>query len=214
MNGIKSLDKQDRPREKLLAKGQVALSDLELLQVIIGSGIQDADVTKISLQIHELLERNNGKITIDELIKIRGVSTATASKLVASLELTSRFVKSGLKISTMEDALPLLADIRNKKQEHFVVITLDGAHRVIEKRTIAIGILNASLVHPREVFADAITDHAAAIIVAHNHPSGSPEPSSADKDVTSRLREAGKLLGIDVLDHIVVTVTSENIVGA
>jgi DNA repair protein RadC len=100
-----------------------------------------------------------------------------------------------------------LADIRDKKQEYFVCLTLDGANRLITKRVISIGTLTSSLVHPREVFADAITDRAASIIVAHNHPSGTLTPSDADRQVTERLREAGELLGVALIDHILLTKT-------
>ncbi|HMQ96256.1 MAG TPA: JAB domain-containing protein, partial [Candidatus Saccharibacteria bacterium] len=98
-----------------------------------------------------------------------------------------------------------LSDIRDKKQEYFVCLTLDGANRLIAKRIITIGTLTASLVHPREVFAEAITDRAASIIVAHNHPSGNTEPSQADRDVTERLKEAGLILGVQLEDHLIVT---------
>jgi DNA repair protein RadC len=209
---IQSLSPQDRPREKLLARGEASLSDLELLQVIIGSGIKGADVIKLSKDIHALLILHNGKVTLEQLTGIRGISTATASKLVASLELTGRFVKTGTKVETEDDVLPLLADIRFKKQEHFVVITLDGANRLIDKRVITIGTLNASLVHPREVFADAVADRAAGIVIAHNHPGGSLEPSGPDIVTTKRLRAAGELLGIRLLDHIIVTATGHCIV--
>lgn len=212
MSSILALEKTDRPREKLFAKGQASLTDLELLQVIIGSGVRGADVTKISQEILKLLEASNGKLELEQLVKIKGVSTATAAKLLASLELTSRFVKTGVKINKPEDVLPLVAELRSKKQEHFVVLTLDGANRLIEKRTVSIGTLSASLVHPREVFADAIADRAAGIIVVHNHPGGSLEPSGADIEVTKRLREAGQLLGIRMLDHIIVTPTDHVVV--
>lgn len=202
---IQNINKQDRPREKLIIKGQGALSNLELLQVIIGSGVSGADVTQISRKILKLLEDQHGKVTLEQLTIIKGVSTATAAKLIAALELTSRFSYTGTEISTPEDALPLLADIRTKKQEHFVVLTLDGANRLIEKRLISVGTLNVSLVHPREVFADAITDRSASIIVAHNHPSETLEPSEADLGVTRRLAEAGELLGIRLIDHLIVT---------
>lgn len=202
---VKLLAKEDRPREKMLARGEQALSDLELLQVVIGSGVQGADVTQISKEILKLLEAQNGKVTLEQLLKIKGVSTATATKLLASLELTSRFVKTGVKIQNSTDVLPLVADLRSKKQEHFVVLTLDGANRLIERRTVSIGTLSASLVHPREVFADAIADRAASIIVVHNHPGGSLEPSNADVEVTKRLREVGVLVGIKLLDHIILT---------
>jgi len=209
---VLSLRPADRPREKLLAKGEAHLSNHELLQVVIGSGIAGADVTKIADDILAVMERHNGKPTMDELVAIRGVSLATASKLLASLELTGRFNHSGKRIMDEDNVLELLADIRHKQQEHFVVLTLDGANRLIEKRIITIGTLNASLVHPREVFADAITDRAAGIVVAHNHPGGSLEPSGPDIIVTKRLRAAGELLGIRLLDHIIVTASSHCVV--
>lgn len=205
MTTIKSMAVHERPREKLLSRGQSSLSNEELLQVVIGSGIRGADVTSIAAQILELMSSSNGKLTIEALLDIRGIGKAAATKLVASLELTGRFNHTGKQIMDETALLGMLDDIRYKKQEHFVVITLDGANRLIEKRVITIGTLNESLVHPREVFADAITDRAAGIIVAHNHPGGSMHASSPDKMVTKRLAAAGKLLGIKLLDHIVVT---------
>lgn len=211
---IKDLAVHERPREKMLAKGQQHLSNRELLQVFIGSGIKGADVTAIAEQVLSLLERYHCKPTLEQLLSIKGISTATATKLLASLELTGRLNYSGVKIETEDDVLPLLADIRFKKQEHFVVLTLDGANRLIEKRIVTIGTLNASLVHPREVFADAITDRAAGIVVAHNHPGGSLEASGPDLVVTKRLQAAGELLGIKLLDHIIVTATGHSVVEA
>ena len=108
-------------------------------------------------------------------------------------------------IDSPDKAADQLADIRDKKQEYFVCLTLDGANRLITKRIITIGTLTSSLVHPREVFAEAITDRAASIIIAHNHPSGNLQPSDADRAVTERLREAGELLGINLVDHIIIT---------
>lgn len=207
LSPMRSLAVVDRPREKMLAKGAAALSDAELLQVVVGSGIRGADVTKIADNLLELLRMQNGKLTLEQLTDVRGVSVATATKLLASLELTGRFVKKGMRIDTVDDVLPLLADIRNRKQEHFVVITLDGANRVIERRVITVGTINASLVHPREVFADAITDRAASIVVAHNHPSGTLHASQPDVDITKRLTAVGKLLGIQLFDHVIVTET-------
>jgi DNA repair protein RadC len=212
MPTIKSLAIHDRPREKMLAWGERHLTNAELVQVIVGSGIKGADVTQIADKIVALLELQNGRLTLDQLRAVRGVSTATATKLLASLELTGRFNHAGTLVQTEDDVLPLLADIRHKKQEHFVALTLDGAQRLIEKRIVTIGTLNSSLVHPREVFADAITDRAAAIVVAHNHPGGSLHPSGPDLVVTRRLRAAGELLGIKLLDHIIVTPTSHCVV--
>ena len=195
----------ERPRERMLAHGDDMLSNEELLQVIIGSGVRGADVITISRQILQILRLNGGNVTLDELLTIRGVGEATALRLLASLRLMQRFTNTGTLITMPEQAIPLLEDIRYKQQEHFVVITLDGANRVIQKRIVTIGTINASLVHPREVFAEAITDRAASIVVAHNHPGGSLRPSQPDIDVTDRLRAAGTLLGIQLFDHIIIT---------
>ena len=182
-----------------------ALSELELLQIIIGSGVKGASATKIAQQILTLMEQGQTTLEFDKLVKIKGINTATATRLIASLEIAKRFAISNIKVKSVEDVVPLLSGISNKKQEHFVAITLDGSNRIIQKRTISIGTLSASLVHPREVYANAITDRAASIIVAHNHPGGSLEPSKADTEVTKRLRECGVLLGIRLLDHLIVT---------
>ena len=201
---IQKLDKKDRPREKLLAKGAENLTDIELIQIIIGSGVKNADVTKISKQIKKLLDTNGYKIISEQLTAIKGVSTATATKLVALFELAEREFKDFTIIDSAEKAAMLVPELKDTKQEHLIVLSLDGANRLIQKRLISIGTLNASLVHPREVFADPITDRAASIIVIHNHPSGTPEPRDADIQITKRLQDAGKLLGINVLDHIII----------
>lgn len=205
MTKIQNLDKNERPREKLLAKGAQNLTDLELIQIIIGSGVKGADVTKISRQIKKLIDTNGYKITLEQLTAIKGVSTATATKLVALFELAEREFKDFTIIDSAEKAVALVPELKDAKQEHLIVLSLDGANRLIQKRLISIGTLNASLVHPREVFADPITDRAASIIVIHNHPSGSLNPSTADLEVTQRLRTAGEILGINLIDHAVVT---------
>ena len=136
----------------------------------------------------------------------RGIGKAIAEKFLKEGFDVTGFDRKAASI-VQEHYTHFCLDIRDKKQEHFVCLTLDGANRLIAKRTITIGTLTASLVHPREVFADAITDRAASIIVAHNHPSGNLTPSAADREVTARLHSAGELLGIDVIDHIIVTAT-------
>ena len=196
-----------RPREKLQARGAAALSDYELLMAIIGSGSAHADVTKIARDVRKILSEKGSNLTYEDLLKIKGLGAAKATQLMASFELWRRQFEVSERpiIDSAEKAVELLGDIRSKKQEYFVCLTLDGANRLIAKRVISIGTLTASLVHPREVFAEAITDRAASIIVAHNHPSGNLEPSIADKEVTERLRQAGEILGIDLLDHILIT---------
>lgn len=205
MSSIKDIAKEDRPREKLLARGVSVLSSEELLQVIIGSGVKGFDVVKISKALLKLLEETNGKPTLDEISEVKGVSVATATKLLASLEVANRFTKTGTKIRSIEDVAMILSDIRTKKQEHFVLLTLDGADCLIDRHVTSIGTVNASLIHPRDIFAQALADNAASIIIAHNHPGGSLEPSEADRDVTKRLQEAGKLLGISMQNHVIVT---------
>ena len=195
-----------RPREKLQARGAAALSDYELLMAIIGSGSAHADVTKIARDVRKILSEKGSNLTYEDLLKIKGLGAAKATQLMASFELWRRQFEVSERpiIDSAEKAVELLGDIRSKKQEYFVCLTLDGANRLIAKRVISIGTLTASLVHPREVFAEAITDRAASIVVAHNHPSGNLEPSIADKEVTERLRQAGEILGIEVLDHLIL----------
>lgn len=196
----------DRPREKLARKGPAALTDLELLQALIGSGNAQADVTQIARSILKLLKRDR-ELTQDALEHVKGIGPAKLSELLAGFELARRYLLEPDRpiIDSPEKAVEQLADIRDKKQEYFVCLTLDGANRLIAKRIITIGTLTSSLVHPREVFAPAIEDRAASIIIAHNHPSGNLEASDADHAVTQRIRDAGELLGISLIDHILIT---------
>jgi DNA repair protein RadC len=196
-----------RPREKLQAKGAASLSDYELLMAIIGSGTAQADVTKIARNVQKLIKEKGSDLQLDDLLGVKGLALAKATPVMASFELWRRQFEVSERpiIDSPEKAVEQLADIRDKKQEYFVCLTLDGANRLIAKRVITIGTLTASLVHPREVFAEAVTDRAASIIVAHNHPSGNLEPSQADRDVTERLQNAGELLGISLVDHVIIT---------
>lgn len=196
-----------RPREKLQAKGAEVLSDYELLMAIIGSGTAQADVTKIARDVQKLIAEKASGLTYDDLIAIKSLGPAKAAQIMAGYELWRRQFEVSERpiIDSPETAVAQLSDIRDKKQEYFVCLTLDGANRLIAKRVISIGTLTSSLVHPREVFAEAITDRAASIIVAHNHPSGNLAASEADRAVTERLREVGELLGITLLDHLIVS---------
>lgn len=205
---INDRQKHDRPREKLQAKGAEALSDYELLMAIIGSGNKQADVTVIAKNVLKLFKTEGG-ISYQLLAKVDGIGAAKATEITAAFELAKRYLADHEQpiISDSDTALEQLADIRNKKQEYLVCLTLDGANRLIAKRVITIGTLTSSLVHPREVFADAITDRAASIIVAHNHPSGRLVASPEDKEVTKRLVSVGEMVGIDVIDHIIVAPT-------
>jgi DNA repair protein RadC len=215
MSKITDRRKDLRPREKLQQKGAESLSEYELLMAIIGSGNAQSDVTKIARDVQKLIAEKGSELAYDDLLTIKSLGPAKATGIIAGFELWRRQFEVSERpiIDSPESAVAQLTDIRDKKQEYFVCLTLDGANRLIAKRIITIGTLTSSLVHPREVFADAITDRAASIIVAHNHPSGSLDPSEADKDVTKRLKEASSLLGITMLDHVIVTKTAFTVIS-
>lgn len=205
---IHQLPQADRPREKLQVKGPAALSDFELLEVLIGTGNAGSDLGTIARRIQKLLQKGTEALTLEALSAIKGVSLATAGKLLASLELSKRhLVRDVEPLRNIDDFVARLSDIRTKQQEHFVCLTLDGGQRLIAQRTITVGTLDSVLAHPREVFADAIVDRAASVVVAHNHPSGDPNPSPKDITLTQQLVAAGQLLGITLRDHIILTKT-------
>ena len=212
---MSAIPKEDRPREKLQVKGPVALSDFELLQALIGSGNAQVDVATIAKATLKLIQKYGADVTYEQLQTVVGLGSAKITEILAAIELSRRYLMSSEQpiIDSPEKAVEQLAEIRDKKQEYFVCMTLDGANRLIAKRIITIGTLTASLVHPREVFADAITDRAASIIVAHNHPSGSLVISGEDLRLTNRLRGCGELLGVALLDHIVLTKSSFSLVA-
>ncbi|MCK4667751.1 DNA repair protein RadC [Candidatus Dependentiae bacterium] len=205
MKKIKEMLSFERPREKMFKKGVSIMSNTELLAVLIGSGIKGRSVMQVAKEINKLIEKDFFKLNLKTLCSIEGVGKVKALQLIAAVELSRRFlIKDKVKIQSPESVVSLVHELKDKKQEYFMTITLDGAYNMIKKRVVSIGILNESLVHPREVFADAISDRAAAIVLIHNHPSGEVNPSNEDLIVTKRLMEAGKLLGIKILDHIII----------
>lgn len=205
MKQIKSIPEFDRPREKMEKKGAKALSDLELLAVLLGSGIQGKDVFAVARDILKLAQGDFNNINLEKLRDIEGVGLAKACQIMAAIEFSKRFlIKEGIKVKNIDDVIKLVEELRAKKQEYFLSLTLDGASYLIQKRTVFIGTLNHSIVHPREVFADAISDRAAGIIFVHNHPSGNVDPSKEDIAITNRLLEVGKMVGIEVIDHVIV----------
>ncbi|MCP5053459.1 MAG: JAB domain-containing protein [bacterium] len=202
---IKQIPEFDRPREKLVGKGPKALSNLELMVVLLGTGIKGRDVFAVASDVADTTERDFERLSVDLLKGIHGIGPARACQVMAAIEFSRRFlVNTGIRITNDVDVLPLVDELRDKKQEYFLTLTLDGGHNLIEKRTVFIGTLNQSLIHPREIFADAISDRAAAIIFVHNHPSTDVYPSKEDILVTNRLVDVANLLGIEVLDHIIV----------
>jgi len=206
MKRLNEMYRDDKPREKMLKKGANALKKEELIAVILGSGIKGQDILELSKSITTLIDKIGiDRVTIDDLTKLKGVGEVKALQILASIEFAKRYLeKNRPLIESAKDVWSLLYEYREKKQEYLLSITLDGASRLIRKRVVTVGILNQSLVHPREVFADAIADRAAGVIIAHNHPSGELYPSRADMQVTDRLRDAGRILGIELLDHIII----------
>jgi DNA repair protein RadC len=199
---------QDRPREKIAKRGAKALSDVELIALILGSGTRSRDVLTVATDISQRISQDPIYREYDSLCEIDGLGPAKAAQIAACFELARRHLlhePEKFKITSPTDVLPLVASFGEKRQEHFICITLNGAGEVIENRTITVGLLNHSLVHPREVFADAITDRAASVILVHNHPSGTLEASAQDVAITRQLSEAGQILGIRVLDHLIIT---------
>ena len=206
MTKIANMHHYDKPREKLARKGAQALKDYELLAILLGSGTKEKDVFALSKEIVHLFEKEFETIDLEKLQQIHGLGLAKASQILSAIELSRRYlIKQNRQIRRAEDIYEELAAYRAKKQEHFLSITLDGASHIIQTRVVFIGTLNQSLVHPREVFADAIGDRAASVIVAHNHPSGQLRPSDADKHVTQRLVEVSRLVGIELLDHLIIS---------
>jgi len=198
----------EMPREKLSKRGAGALSDVELLQAVIGSGGHGNDFKQIARNLNATIQKRGAdSLTLDDVKSIKGIGDAKATIVFAALEFWRRkFTKQTAPlIDSPEKVTEQLHHIKDKKQEYFVLLTLDGARRLINNRVVSIGTLMASLVHPREVFSYAIEDRAASIIIAHNHPSGLLELSEQDREVTRRIKQGGELLGIRLDDHIIVS---------
>jgi len=208
---IKDIPQDERPREKMEAKGPNMLSNPELLAILLRTGSQKKSALHLGEEIirkfPNLYTLKN--ITIDELILIKGIGKAKAIQILAALELgrrTNHYVlERGVQIkSPIECAEYIAEEVKFLEQEHFIGIYLDTKNRILAKKTLFVGSLNKSLVHPREVFKEAFRHGCASIIVVHNHPSGDPTPSSQDISITKRLIEVGELMGIELLDHLVI----------
>ncbi len=207
---IRDLPNDDKPREKLVKSGPGALSVQELLAVLLTTGTQKEDVLAMSQRIIReygeklVLEKTNPL----ELSETLGIPLVKASQIIAAGELGRRFFekKTGPQslIRNARDVYEYAKDMRELPKEHLRGIYLDTHHRIIHDEVISMGTINANIIHPREVFRPALEYNAAGVILVHNHPSGVPTPSHADKEVTKQLIEAGKLIGIDLLDHVIV----------
>jgi DNA repair protein RadC len=201
---INQIPEADRPREKLLSKGASALSDQELLAVLLGKGTPAMDVMTLAGKLARLIDEKGLKVTAEDLLQFDGVGEAKATLILAAMEFARRRIKpEGAKIETPADLLPHIRHYADRKQEHFICASINGANEILNIRVVSIGLIDRTPVHPREVFADALSDRASAVIVAHNHPAGSLEPSPSDVEVTVQLKTSGSILGIVLLDHII-----------
>ena len=207
--GIAGVADVDMPREKLERLGPEALRDEELLAILLRTGYEGKNV----LEVAEAILRKHSsadlmEMGLESLTQIKGIGRAKAAGLIAGLELAKRGLNQGMgiapSISRPSDVVGLLADIKDRRKEHFVAFFLNARNQVICREDVSVGSLNASLVHPREVFAPAVGSSAASVILGHNHPSGDVTPSQEDIELTRRMVQAGEIMGIEVLDHIVV----------
>ncbi len=202
---FKEIPFTERPRERIERLGAKAMRDEELLMLIIGSGNSSRAVNEIADDLLKKLDANPD-LSREEIMLIPGIGKAKAAAIEAALELGRRRVRGkGRTISTPNDIFAEIRHFSSRSQESLIVVALNGAHEVIGTIVATVGLLNRTIVHPREVFSDPLKMRAAAIAIAHNHPSGNIEPSQDDKDITVRLVKCGELLGIRVLDHIVFT---------
>jgi DNA repair protein RadC len=210
MSKIKDLYKNDRPREKLIKKGASALKKEELIAILLRAGTKGQNALQMAKSIVKNYdEKKLLNATYQELKNIYGVGPAKAVQILVAFEVGKRLYKekekSDVYINSPEDVVEEVKEIRESKKEHFVALYLNARKKLIHKEVISIGTLDASLVHPREVFEPAVRELASQVIIVHNHPSGDEKPSEEDIKITKRIKEAGSLLGIDLADHIIIT---------
>lgn len=205
---LKDIPKVDRPREKFLEKGPDALTKSELLAILLGSGIKGTNVKILAQKVLRKFGGDILNVTVDELTQVSGIGKAKALQIVSALSLARRIQDEQNSpdnlILSAKDAIALVSELKDKKREHLVCLYLNARNSLLKKETVSIGILDKSLIHPREIFAPGLKIHAAGVILVHNHPSGDVEPSEQDKQVAKRIIEAGQLMGINVVDFLIV----------
>jgi len=209
---LKSLPKIERPREKLISKGPQNLKGEELLAILLGTGTEGKNVIEVAKQIlNKYSKKRLLKLTYNDLSKIKGIGPAKACTILAAQELIKRALEIGEEtlptVKSIRDVIAQFSYLRDKTREHLAALYLNARNELVFKKHIFVGTLDANIAHPREIFEHALANHASSVILVHNHPSGDPEPSKADLEITKRIIEAGKILGIDVLDHIIITKT-------
>ncbi|MDR2758856.1 MAG: DNA repair protein RadC [Spirochaetaceae bacterium] len=204
ISGPRSLPLSQRPRERLIKFGAETLSDRDLLAILLNTGVKGKNVSTLAEELLNRLEQDKEIPPVKELIRLTGVGESKAAAVAAMLEFgRRRWGMTGAKITSPGDIFTTVRHYADRRQERFICLSLNGAHEVLAVRVVTIGLVNRTIIHPREVFADPISDRSCAICVAHNHPSGELQPSPEDDEVTSTLWKAAKILGIRFLDHII-----------
>lgn len=209
---IRELPTEERPREKLISLGSSVVSNAELLAILIGTGTKDRSALDLAVALLAAEEDGLGNLagsTPEEICRISGMGIAKACRIIAAFELGRRLATRPLPGKVLITSPESIADLfmeemRYYRKEFFQVLLLNSKGEIISIEKSSIGDLSSTIVHPREIFSGAVRRSAAAVVFVHNHPSGNPEPSSEDQEVTLRLIEAGKILGIRVLDHIII----------
>lgn len=212
MASVKDLPLHQRPREKAKTHGLASLSDIELLALIIRSGSKGASVFSIASSLLRISQGMEGlpKLSLRQCMTINGIKEAKALELLAVFEIVKRVQRNQvMEVSVVDHPSVLIewltSEMMDKTQEHFLVVYLNVQNQIVSYRTLFIGTLDRSIIHPREIFKEAVNQSASKIIAVHNHPSGSLKPSQQDMDVTQLLMEAGKMMGIPLLDHLIIT---------
>ena len=212
IKSIKEIPLNDRPREKMAANGAAVLTDAELIAILLRTGTAEKSAIDIASEMTAdggLYKRLAGITRLNELTNIKGLGQAKAATVLAALEIGRRIASAKplekIHLSCPQDVADfLMPRLRYAAKEQFVVILLNSKNKVIGTEVVSEGSLSSSVVHPREVYAPAILHHAAAIMIAHNHPSGDPKPSFEDEEVTRMLSRSGKVLGIPMIDHVII----------
>ena len=207
---IREMPKVERPREKLIEKGPENLKDEELLAILLRTGTKEKSALDLAKQILKKFSKKKFlKLKYEELIKIKGINSAKACEILSAIEFTKRILKLGdetlPKIESVKDVIAQISYLREKTREHLVALYLNARNEVVFKKHLFVGTLDSNICHPREIFKQALEQNAASLILVHNHPSGDPTPSKADLEITKRIEEAGKIMGIDVLDHVIIS---------
>lgn len=204
---VTELKKTELPREKMEKYGAKRLKNFELIAIVLGSGIKGCNVLELARKIEKLIiQKSANNVTLEDLRKIRGLGKTKAIQVLAIISLVDRLGSGqNSNILSIKDVWNLCSDFRSSKKEHVVAFYFDTQQKLIERRIISVGTLDTSLAHPREVFEPALQLSAAGVVLAHNHPSGSVEPSDDDIAITKRMADAGDLLGITLIDHIIVS---------